>query len=92
MLRLGGAHRRFGFTLPQGSSALPMLRFIDRKVPYDHIQAIETRCELFENVMVPVLLRATCLLTRLGEHVRFGMVNERCHFQKSAARLPNAPV
>jgi hypothetical protein len=77
-----------------------MLRFIDRKVPYDHIQAIETRCVLFENVMAPgryrrmalVLLRATCLLTRQGEHIRFGTVNERCHFQKSAARLPNAPV
>jgi len=63
-------------TLPQGSGALPMLRFIDREIPYDQIQAIETRCVLFGNVMAPVLLRATRLLTSRGEHVRLGTVNE----------------
>jgi hypothetical protein len=63
-------------TLPQGSGAIPMLRFVDREVPYDQIQAIETRCVLFGNVMAPVLLRATRLLTRNGEHIRLGTVNE----------------
>jgi hypothetical protein len=63
-------------TLPQGSGMLPVLRFIDREIPYDQIQAIETRCVLFGNVMAPVLLRATRLLTKQGEHVRLGTVNE----------------
>lgn len=63
-------------TLPQGSGAIPMLRFLDREVPYQDIQAVETRCVLFGNVMAPVLLRATRLLTRDGEHIRLGTVNE----------------
>ena len=63
-------------SVPQGSGAIPMLRFIDREVPYDHIQAVETRCVLFGNAMAPVLLRATRLLTRNGEHIRLGTVNE----------------
>jgi hypothetical protein len=63
-------------TLPQGSGAIPMLRFKDREVPYDQIQAVETRCVLFGNVMAPVLLRATRLLTKDGAHIRLGTVNE----------------
>jgi hypothetical protein len=63
-------------TLPRGSGAIPMLRFLDREVPYDQIQAVETRCVLFGNAMAPVLLRATRLLTRDGEHIRLGTVNE----------------
>jgi len=45
-------------TLPQGSSARPMLRFIDREIPYEQIQAIE-RCVLFGNCYAQ-----THLLTR----------------------------
>jgi hypothetical protein len=63
-------------TLPQGSGAMPMLRFIDREVPYDQIQAIETRCVLFGNSMAPVLLRATRLLISDGAPIRLGTVNE----------------
>jgi len=63
-------------TLPQGSGVIPMLRFVDREVPYEEIEAVETRCVLFGNVMAPVLLRATRLLTRDGEHIRLGTVNE----------------
>jgi hypothetical protein len=68
--------RAVRITLPQGSGAIPMLRFVDRNVPYDQIQAIETRCVLFGNVMAPVLLRATRLLIRDGGHIRLGTVNE----------------
>jgi len=63
-------------TVPQGSGATPMLRFVNREVPYDQIQAVETRCVLFGNAMAPVLLRATRLLTKDGQHVRLGNVNE----------------
>jgi hypothetical protein len=62
--------------LPQGSGATPMLRFVDREIPYDQIQAVETRCVLFGKTFAPVLLRATRLLTKDGEHVRLGTVNE----------------
>lgn len=63
-------------TLPQGSGATPMLRFVDREIPYDQIEAVETRSVLFGNAMAPVLLRATRLRTRDGQHVRLGNVNE----------------
>jgi hypothetical protein len=63
-------------TVPAGSGALPMLRFVDKEVPYDQIQAIETRCVLFGNALAPVLLRATRLLTKDGQHIRLGTVNE----------------
>jgi hypothetical protein len=62
--------------LPQGSGATPMLRFVDREVPYDRIQAVETRCVLFGRTLAPVLMRATRLLTRDGEHIHLGNVNE----------------
>ena len=63
-------------TLPAGSGATPMLRFISREIPYDQIQAVETRCVLFGNRWAPVLLRATRLVTRDGHHVRLGNVSE----------------
>ena len=63
-------------TLPQGSGATPMLRFVNREIPYDQIGAVETRCVLFGNAFAPVLLRATRVLTKDGQHVRLGNVNE----------------
>lgn len=63
-------------TLPQGSGATPMLRFVNTEIPYDQIQAVETRGVLFGNTMAPVLLRATRLLTKDGKHIRLGNVNE----------------
>src|SRR5262245_53679564 len=38
-------------TVPQGSSAQPMLRFVSKEIPYDQIQAVETRSVLFGNAM-----------------------------------------
>jgi hypothetical protein len=63
-------------TLPQGSGAQPMLRFVNREIPYAEIEAVETRSVLFGNALAPVLLRATRLRTRDGKHVRLGNVNE----------------
>jgi hypothetical protein len=63
-------------TLPEGSGATPMLRFVNREIPYDQIQAVETRCVLFGNRWAPVLLRSTRLVTRDGHHVRLGNVSE----------------
>ena len=63
-------------TLPQGSGATPMLRFADAEVPYDQIQAVETRCVLFGRTFAPVLLRATRIVTKDGRHIRLGNVNE----------------
>lgn len=63
-------------TLPQGSGATPMLRFVNKEIPYDQVDAVETRCVLFGNAMAPVLLRATRLRTKDGGHVRLGNVNE----------------
>jgi hypothetical protein len=53
-----------------------MLRFINREIPYDQIEAVETRSVLFGNALAPVLLRATRLKTKDGQHVRLGNVNE----------------
>lgn len=73
-VELGEASVRI--VLPQGSGATPMLRFVDREIPYDQIRAIETRCVLFGGTFAPVLLRATRLVTRDGQYVRLGNVNE----------------
>jgi hypothetical protein len=63
-------------TLPQGSGATPMLRFVNKEIPYDQIQAVETRCVLFGKTFAPVLLRSTRLVDKDGQHVRLGNVNE----------------
>ena len=62
--------------LPQSGSATPLLHFLDREIAYDKIAAVETRSVLFGNAMAPVLLRATRLLLKNGEHVRLGNVSE----------------
>jgi hypothetical protein len=63
-------------TLPRGSGATPMLRFVDTELPYDQIDRVETRCVLFGRTFAPVLLRATRIVTKDGHHVRLGNVNE----------------
>jgi hypothetical protein len=63
-------------TLPQGSGATPMLRFVSTEIPYDQIDRIETRCVLFGRTWAPVLLRATRIVTKDGRQVRLGNVNE----------------
>jgi hypothetical protein len=63
-------------TLPQSAGATPMIHFLNKEIPYDKIAAVETRSVLFGNAMAPVLLRATRLLLKNGEHVRLGNVNE----------------
>ena len=64
-------------TLPQGGGgATPMLHFLNKEIAYDKIAAVETRSVLFGNAMAPVLLRATRLALKDGEHVRLGNVNE----------------
>ena len=63
-------------TLPQGSGATPMLRFVNREIAYDQIEAVETRSVLFGKALAPVLLRATRLRTKDGGHVRLGNVYE----------------
>ena len=68
--------RSVKISLPQGSGATPMLRFVSREIPYDQIQAVETRRVLFGNRWAPVLLRATRLVTKDGKHVRLGNANE----------------
>jgi hypothetical protein len=63
-------------TLPQGSGATPMVTFVDREIPYDQIEAVETRNVLFGKALAPVLLRSTRLRTKDGHHVRLGNVYE----------------
>jgi hypothetical protein len=63
-------------TLPQGGGATPKLRFVNRDIPYGDIDAVETRRVLFGKTMAPVLLRATRLRLKDGNHVRLGNVNE----------------
>jgi hypothetical protein len=73
---LRSATPRAGSPCPRAAAPRPMLRLVDREVPYEQIQAVETRCVLFGRTFAPVLMRATRLLTRDGEHIRLGNVNE----------------
>jgi hypothetical protein len=81
-------------TLPQGSGATPMLRFVSTELPYDQIDRIETRCVLFGRTFAPVLLRATRIVTKDGRHVRLGNVNEDTSTlaPRIGARLRSAPA
>lgn len=63
-------------SLPQSAGATPMIHFLNKEIAYDRIAAVETRSVLFGNAMAPVLLRATRLALKNGEHVRLGNVNE----------------
>jgi hypothetical protein len=63
-------------TLPSGRGPTPMLFYKTNEVPYDQIQSVETRREIYGGSMVPVLLKGARIVTKDGKTVPIGYVSE----------------
>lgn len=63
-------------TLPAGRGPTPMLRYRTNEVPYDQVQSVETRREIYGGGLVPVLLKGARLTLKDGSNVPIGYVSE----------------
>ncbi|MDQ8698464.1 hypothetical protein [Hyphomicrobium sp. LHD-15] len=63
-------------TLPSGRGPTPMLRYKTYEVPYDQVQTVETRREIYGGSLVPVLLKGARLITKDEKSVPIGYVSE----------------
>ncbi len=66
----------FSFVLPVIRRGIPTLRFITREMPYDRVQSVETRSEVYARRLAPVMLTSTRIVTRDGESIVLGAVNQ----------------
>jgi hypothetical protein len=63
-------------TLPAGRGPTPMIRYRTHTIPYDEIQSVETRREIYGGSLVPVLLKGARLITKDGKAIPIGYVSE----------------
>jgi hypothetical protein len=64
-------------TLPAARGmAIPKLFYKTREVPYSEIQAVETRREVYGGLIAPVMLRGARIVTKGGDKIPLGYVNE----------------
>jgi hypothetical protein len=65
-------------TLPSGRGPTPVLRYATNDIPYDQIQAVETRNEVYGGAVAPVLLKGARLVLKDDSTVKLGYVSEAC--------------
>jgi hypothetical protein len=63
-------------TLPSGRGPTPMLRYRSYEFPYDQVQSVETRREIYGGAWVPVLMKGARVNLKDGSVVRLGYVSE----------------
>ena len=63
-------------TLPSGRGATPMLRYKSYEVPYDQVDTVETRREVYGGGLIPVQLQGARLILKDGTRVPLGYVSE----------------
>jgi hypothetical protein len=63
-------------TLPSGRGPSPVLRYKTHEIPYDQVQAVETRREIYGGAMVPVLLKGARIITKDNKPIKLGYVSE----------------
>ncbi len=73
-IELGG--KSVKMTLPSGRGPTPVLRYATHDIPYDQIQAVEARREIYGGSIAPVLLKGARLILKDGSAVRLGYVSE----------------
>ncbi len=66
------------FTLPTGGGGVtPWLAYESRHIPYNEIEAIETRREIYGGSLAPMMMQTVRIVTKSGERIVLGRTNER---------------
>lgn len=66
------------FTLPTGGGgAVPWLLYESRRIPYEEIEMLETRREIYGGRMAPMMMRTVRIVTKTGERILLGRSNEK---------------
>ncbi len=63
-------------SVPRWRGPNPGIRYLRETIALEDIEAVETRCEIYRTVQVPVLTRATVLRKRNGDQILLGYINE----------------
>ncbi|MGE0023583.1 MAG: hypothetical protein AB7S70_08135 [Hyphomicrobium sp.] len=63
-------------TLPAGRGPTPMLRYKSYDIPYEDVQTVETRREIYGGSLVPVLLKGARIVTKDDKSISLGYVSE----------------
>lgn len=63
-------------TLPAGRGPTPMLRYRSYEFPYDQVQSVETRREIYGGFAMPVVLKGARVNLKDGNVVPLGYVSE----------------
>ena len=63
-------------TLPSGRGPTPLVRYRSYDIPYDQIEAVESRHEVYGGKIAPVLLQGARLVLRDGNTVKLGYVSD----------------
>lgn len=64
-------------TLPAARGiAMPKFFYRTHEIPYSDIEAVETRREIYGGAIAPVMLRGARIVTKSGEKIPLGYVNE----------------
>jgi hypothetical protein len=68
---------KVSFTLPdRGGGVIPLFFYHSRTIPYAEIKAVETRREVYGNVIAPMMMRTVMLVLHTGERILLGHANE----------------
>ena len=68
--------RSVSMVLPKVQRGLPMPTFRTIEIPYDQVQQVETRSEVYASRLLPTVLKSTRITTRDGNRLVLGLVNE----------------
>ncbi len=64
------------FIVPNWRGPLPLFPYQKISLTYDNVEAVETRGEIYREVAIPVLMRASCIVTRDGGRHVLGYTKE----------------
>ncbi len=63
-------------TLPAARGPTPKMRYKSYDIPYEDIQTVETRREIYGRTVAPVLLQGARIVTKNGDKIPIGYVSE----------------
>lgn len=68
---------KVSFTLPdRGGGVVPLFFYHSRTIPFAEIKAVETRREVYGNLIAPMMMRTVMLVLHTGERILLGYANE----------------